>query len=157
MEILEGAPREVWVGDITSSTTLASPPGGSAFALMLVAFRQASPSDMHRVARSLVDQGCRYAVCAGVESADWETAFDDADLETNPNCEPDRFVTTTSHPTESLEEVAAFLLSCTAIDGGEPERFVVATVGAGAPDRSAVRAAVSHAVLALPNQPLQRP
>ena len=156
MEMLEGMPREVWVGDVTSSTALRSPPGGSAFALMLVAFGQASAPDMRRVARSLIDQGCRYAVCAGVDSGDWESAFDDADLQTNPNCEPDRFVTTTSHAAESLEEVATFLFSCTAIDGAEASRFVVATLDGDARDLSAVRAAVSHALMALPNQPLQR-
>jgi hypothetical protein len=139
MEIVEGGGRELWLGEVDASTSMASPPGGSAFALMIVAFRQAPDVEMHRVARALIDQGCRYAVYAGVDSDAWETAFDLAALETNPECEPDRFVTTTSHPTEPLDDVAAFLFSCTAIDGDEPKRFVVAGIGAEGDDRLALR------------------
>jgi hypothetical protein len=156
MEVVEDAGRELWLGEVDSSARLVSPPGGSTFALMLVAFKRASDVEMHRVARALIDQGCRYAVCAGVDSEAWETAFDEADLETNPQCNPDRLVTTTSHAAKPLEDVAAFVFSCTAVDGYEPTRFVVASIGAEADDQLRLRTAVRSALLVLSKNPLGR-
>jgi hypothetical protein len=156
MEILQGAPKEVWFGELEPAATLPSPPAGAPFALMIVAFMKLPADELLRIAAALVDQGCRYAVCAGVDSTEWETAFDDADLQRNPNCEPGRFVMTTSHPSESLDEVASFLLWCTAIEGDLPARFVVATIEANPSDQMSVKEAVGRAREALPNQPLQR-
>jgi hypothetical protein len=77
-------------------------------------------------------------------------------MEKNPDGDASRFVMTTSHRGESLEEASEFLFTCTAIDERTPERFVVLTVGAVTADRAALNETIARIIGALPNPPLQR-
>jgi hypothetical protein len=133
MERLEGTTGiALWLAEISpGDDAVVSPFEGAEFALMLVDFTgDVTPIDRARLARRFVEQGCRYAVCAGTGSDEWETAFDEADLETNPTCSRERFVMTTSHLSESLEEVAWFLLRVTATADFTPVRFLAIGIGA---------------------------
>ena len=147
--------RQVAIGDVPV-TGFASPFAGERFAAMIVAFRSASVAEKERLARSLIHEGCRYAVCAGVDCDEWEAAFDDVDVEENPDGEASRFVMTTCHKGESLDEVAEFRLTCTAIEEKVSERFFVLSVGGEGADREAVKETVARILAALPNTPLQR-
>ena len=117
------------------SVAFVSPFSGAEFAMMVASFEVTAVIEKVRLARSLIGQGCRYAVCAGVDCADWETVFDDVDVEKNPEGEASRFVMTTSHEGESLEEVVEFFLQNTFIQDSRPERFLVLTVGGQTEDR----------------------
>jgi hypothetical protein len=59
-----GENRQVWIGDVPVGE-FTSPFGGSEFAVMIAVFNAGPVVDKIRLARSLIDQGCRYAVCAG--------------------------------------------------------------------------------------------
>lgn len=149
---LDVASKDVWVGDVPVAG-FASPFSGGKFAAMVIAFTAVPAVEKERLARTLIDQGCRYAVCAGVECEDWESAFDDVDIDEIAEGEASRFVLTTSHKGESLNEVADFLFTCAAIEEEVPERFVVLIVGAGATDAAAVNGTVARVLAALPNPP----
>lgn len=155
MDLIGAASRQVWVGDLPGAG-LTMPFAGGKFAAMIAAFAVVPVFEKDRLARSLIDQGCRYAVCAGVDCDDWESAFDDVDVEQNPEDEASRFVMTTSHKGELLDEVVEFLFTCTAIEENVPERFVVLIVGAEGAEREAVRGTVDRVLAALPNPPLRR-
>ena len=150
MNRLDAAFKEVWVGDVPVAG-FASPFAGDEFAAMIAVFTRVPFVEKDRLARSLIHQGCRYAVCAGVECDDWESAFDDVDVEQHPEGEASRFVMTTSHKGEALETVAEFLFMCTAIEKKVPERFVVLLVGAEGAHREAVRETVTRVLASLPN------
>jgi hypothetical protein len=156
MEGLGAETRQVWVAEILPAASFVSPFADGTFAVMVAAFGPAPLEDKRRLARSLVQQGCRVAVCAGADCDEWETVFDDVAVEESPVREASRFVMTTSHKDESLEEVAEFLFTCTAIEGRVPERFVVLTLTAQVTDQQAVRDTIARVLAALPNPPLQR-
>lgn len=70
------------------------------------------PEERSRLARRLIAMGCRYAVCAGETCAQWEHEVDSAfiDLELTETQRQDRFVMTTSHADETLDDVAFFFV-----------------------------------------------
>ena len=135
--------RQVWVGEAPVDG-FSSPFAGAEFAVMVAAFRTAAAVDRVRLARSIVEQGCRYAVCAGTDCDHWEDAFDTVAVERNPDGDASRLVMTTSHRDESLDEVAEFLFTCTFIDDRVPERLVVLTVGGQSGDHEEVKEAVAR-------------
>jgi hypothetical protein len=146
-QLVSEAEREVWVGAVVPTAPVASPFGGAEFALMLADFSGALSEDERiSVARSLIKQGCRYAVCCGPESNVWETLFDKADLEGNPDSAPERLVMTTSHVSEPLDEVAWFFLLNTSTPHFQPRRFLALTVGAQPETFGAVKAGISKAL-----------
>jgi hypothetical protein len=138
--------REVWLGTAVATAQVMSPFAGAEFALMLADFSGALSGERMSLARSLVTQGCRYAVCCGRESDEWETVFDVADLEGNPNCDHDRLVMTTSHGAEPLDDVAWFFLRNTSTPHFQPTRFLALAVGARVEDLQAVQASITRAL-----------
>jgi hypothetical protein len=87
MDRVASGSRQVWVGDMPTLGGFASPFGGAKFAVMVAALEDVPAVDRVHLARSLVEQGCRYAVCFGVNCDKWETVFDDVDVEVNPHGE----------------------------------------------------------------------
>jgi hypothetical protein len=63
-----GADRQVWIGDVPVAG-FTSPFGGREFAVMIAAFTAVPVLDKIRLARSLIDQGCRYAVSRRIPRA----------------------------------------------------------------------------------------
>src|SRR5262245_9073939 len=122
---------------------------------MVAAFEAATVVDKVRLARSLIDQGCRYGVCAGVDCDDCAVVFDAGALEEDAKAEADSCVATCDRG-ESVDQAAEFLFTCTAIEERSPECFMILTVGARAADREAVKGTVARALAALPSPRLQR-
>ncbi len=89
----------------------------------------------------LVASGCRYAVCSGYESWKWDDAIDLAFLDTSADFNPpdEKFVMTSWHDQESLQEVAQFFALNTSFDFFEPAAFVIVAVGDDAGTREAER------------------
>lgn len=97
------------------------------------------------IAKTLLEAGCRYAVCSGKDCDAWHIAVDMAFVETHLN-DPDEVrdsvhVMTTSHDGESPDDVAFFLVLCTNFDDHEFRRYLVLHVGSG-PAKAQVDAAV---------------
>ena len=83
-----------------------------------------------RIVGALIDSGCRYVVCGGVDCEQWH---DDADvafskLEVCSNADVP-FVMTTWHHNESIEDVVFFATCCTNFDGHDFKCLLVLVVG----------------------------
>lgn len=109
-----------------------SPFSGEEFAAMIwVADPTVTDEEQARLSEQLVEQGCRYAVCGGHECSTWDDSIDMAFLETDPDFQPpdEKFVMTTWHEGESVEEVAEFLALNTSFDNFVAKNFFVLFVG----------------------------
>jgi hypothetical protein len=136
--------KDVWLAALSSHERLRSPFAGEKFALMLVHFAgSVSDAEKMSIARHLIAEGCRYAVCAGHQADEWEDAFDQADIEVNPDLEAHRFVMTTSHASEPLEKVAWFFVWNTSAGAFEPRCFLVVTIDATAGDEAQLRSTLA--------------
>ena len=100
--------------------------------------------DRNAISDALVAAGCRYAVCTGIECSLWDDAVDCANIASARNFEPpaDRFVMTSWHDEEPIEEVAEFTMKQTNFDGNEFNNYLVLFVGANAEAKAAVRKAM---------------
>jgi hypothetical protein len=91
----------------------ASPIAGQEYAAWIISndSNQTSP-EAASIARALVASGCRYAVCSGYQCSQWDDAVDFAFLFSSPDLNPpdERFVMTSWHEKESIEEVAVFFV-----------------------------------------------
>jgi hypothetical protein len=139
--------KDVWLGAFSAVDLVVSPFSDEEFALMLVHFDgPVRDSEKMLLARRLVAQRCRYAVCAGRDSGAWEDAFDEADIESNPDCDEDRFVMTTSHGPEVLNEVVRFFIWSTSTPHFQPLRFLVVAVGGSAADVISLRSNIVQVI-----------
>ena len=93
------------------------------------------------IAARVLRAGCRYVACGGVECEKWEASFDEEFVAQTYMLEEAgmdaRHVMTTSHPDESVDEIAFFFAKLTTLDDWEPSEFVLLHAGVG-PDREAV-------------------
>jgi len=104
-------------------------------------------TEEHRsaIARSLLEAGCRYAVCGGQNSEAWHDAVD-AEFVRQHLGDPEEVceavhVMTTRHAGETPDEVAFFFVLCTNFHDHDFAHYLVLHVGAG-PAREQVDAAV---------------
>lgn len=86
----------------------------------------------------LLAAGCRYLVAGGVECSDWHDAMDIAvairEID-DPQEETDKLaVMTTWHEGEAEDDVAFFFVNNTNFEDYVFERFLILSVGPGAPD-----------------------
>ncbi|MFC4668337.1 hypothetical protein ACFO5X_07210 [Seohaeicola nanhaiensis] len=65
----------------------------------------------------LVDTGCAYAMAGGLDCSLWEESIDWANIEQFKDCRipDDRFVITTSHDIETIQEMLTFAKVCAAV------------------------------------------
>ena len=90
---------------------------------------QISPSDQYAVSLALVRFGCRYAVCMGHDCSSWDDSVDYANIEFEPGLTPDKFVMTTWHDDDTVDEIANFFLNCTAYARKTFNNFLVLSIG----------------------------
>ena len=88
-----------------------------------------------QVANKLLEAGCQYAVCGGMNCEAWHDTIDIAFFRRHGE-EPETvqdaaFVMTTWHKDESPDEVAFFFVVNTNFDGHDFSRFLVLHVGDG--------------------------
>ena len=109
-----------------------SPFSGKEYAAMIwVVDTAVVVEEQASLSKQLVEQGCRYAVCAGHECSTWDDSIDIAFLDTDQNFQPpdERFVLTTWHEGESVEDVAEFFVLNTSFDNFVAKNFLVLFVG----------------------------
>jgi hypothetical protein len=102
-------------------------------------------------AKSLLEAGCRYAVCAGINSEAWHDTVDAegvmAQLHGGGDARKPTLVMTTWHDGEQPDDVAHFFVLNTDFDEVDFTRYLVLHVGIG-PERERVDAAVRKFALA---------
>lgn len=87
--------------------------------------------EMEIISNWIISSGCRYAVCAGIHCSEWHDAIDIAYIVSDPNYSPpdSRFIMTSWHTGESLEEIVWFWLVLTNYDDNIFENFLLLTIG----------------------------
>ena len=130
--VARGPDYDVWLDSVDRPFKFHSPFSGDDFVVMLVV-NDITITEGERAALStdIVRQGCRYAVSTGHGCSNWDDALDWAFLETDPSFNPpdDRFVMTTWHENDPLEEVVRFFRWNTAFDDFTPKNFIVIFLG----------------------------
>jgi hypothetical protein len=109
--LLDTSRGDVWVAHLLGSNFFETPWDGAEFALMLVvADEGVSKDDRNAWCSQIVARGCRYAVCTGLGRETWHDTLDESYVASDPNFHPppERFMMTTWHENESLEDVARF-------------------------------------------------
>lgn len=112
--------------------SIRSPWPGQEFALLLVVRApDIAPDEQASLSKQIVDAGCRYAVCAGVDSSSWDDSIDLAVVEANlDGHRPEsKTVMTTWHDSDTLEEVVDFFFGNMAFEDFTPSRRLAVQLG----------------------------
>jgi hypothetical protein len=132
---MEWTPRQFQLDVLERPYDFRSPFAGEQFVVLLWVVDPAVTRDEQwRLSVQLVTQGCRYAVCAGHGCSTWDDSIDWAYLESDPNFNPpdERFVMTTWHEDQSVEEVAEFFAEHTSFADFVAKNYLVLLVGTDA-------------------------
>lgn len=97
-----------------------------------------------RISAQLVAHDCRYMLACGHNATSWDDSVDWAYIESDPDFDPsgDRFVMTTWHDHETLEELILFALTCTNFESHHFHEYLALMIGPGADIESELRTAI---------------
>lgn len=99
-------------------------------ALIYIADENISNEEQESLSNQIVTSGCRYAVCTGYNSSNWDNSIDMADIKRNGGEVLDEnLVLTTWHDNESLEDIVFFFLNNTSFGNFIANRLIVLLVG----------------------------
>ena len=132
IRVLQNSIGDVWFDVISRPYSFATPFEGSDYALLLVINdTNISEEEQSNLSDKLVATGCRYAVCTGHECSSWDDSIDYAFIFTDSNFNPpdEKFVMTTWHTDEEIEDVINFFRWGTNFDDFVPSKFLVLFVG----------------------------
>ncbi|MGH9949707.1 MAG: DUF7684 family protein [Pyrinomonadaceae bacterium] len=145
--VLKDSDLELWFGEIFRPDDFFSPFKGAEYVVLLVVIRNDVTNDEQKnLSELLVATGCRCAVCFGYECSSWDDSIDYASILSDPNFEPpeERFIMTTWHDYETIEDVVEFFRLNTVFDDFVPERFLVLFFGHSAELESRTRRALDY-------------
>jgi len=87
-------------------------------------------AERRSVAAEVIAHNCKYAVCCGFGSDEWEEAIDWAALEADDFSDnPKHFLMTTSHVDESIDDAIHFWWNNTSYENYESTNFAILVVG----------------------------
>ena len=100
---------------LPTDTPVIIPPEMTQFKCLILIERDVSEDYRHEVSKTLVEASCLYTLAWGRNCTLWDDSVDWAFLEhyNHKNVPEEKFVTTTFHPNETLEEVIEFAKDCT--------------------------------------------
>ena len=123
---------DLWLNHLDRPFSFSTPFEGQEFALLLVVADPAiTDDDREAICKEIIRLGCRYAVCTGDECSRWHDFIDMAYVESDPEFSPpeERFVMTTWHEDEPLEDVVEFFRVCTTSGYFMPQHYLVSLIG----------------------------
>ena len=141
--VFDDGATEVWSTHLVPGVEFTSPRPKRDFAALIVVFDPSVARDSQAaISERIVRDGCRYAVCTGHACSTWDTSVDAAYLAQDANWSPpeDRFVMTTSHQDESLEEAIEHFHMRTAFNHFVPTLFLAIIIGGSTAEYQSVRA-----------------
>jgi hypothetical protein len=115
-----------------------------------------SPHELTALSGALVASGVRYAVCGGVDCKTWHDAVDLAFIQLDLHGEEydSRFVMTSWHTDEPVDDVAFFFVLNTNFDTHDFTQFLVLQLGADRMTEHQLRESVrKHAMMAADEEP----
>jgi hypothetical protein len=149
--ILEHQGRTFVQGQISDRSEFTPPFGARPYVCLIWdADGALALAERQAVADAIIASNCRYVVCGGAQCEAWHDAMDEAFLAQNLEGEEyeERFVMTSWHAGEPVDEVAFFFVHCTVAEDEPDTKFLVLQVG-GAWDtterlQAAIRAEATH-------------
>ncbi|MFO0937639.1 MAG: hypothetical protein U0798_14125 [Gemmataceae bacterium] len=123
---------DLWMDQVDRPYLFTSPFVGEDFALLLiVATPNITNDERAAVSQEIVRQGCHYAVCTGDQCSLWDDSIDFAFLATDKDFSPrtERFIMTTWHDEEPLDEVVHSFRWNTIFDNFVPQHYLVLILG----------------------------
>jgi hypothetical protein len=107
----------------------------------VVADAKITNDERDALSKEIVRQGCRYAVCTGFQCSKWDDSIDTAFIATDPNFSPpeERFIMTTWHENDPIEDVSNFFRWNTTFENFSPQHYLVILVGGDAETAHIVR------------------
>jgi hypothetical protein len=132
LQITKTDEYDLWFSQTDRPLLFSTPFGGRDFALLLIiADPGITDDERDAVSKEVVRQGCRYALCTGHRCSRWDDSIDLAFLATSPDFSPpdEKFVMTTWHEGEPLEDVAHYFRSNTVFDEFIPQHYLVLILG----------------------------
>lgn len=109
------------------------PPVSDAYALLIaVTANDITAEEQSVISDMIIASGARYVAAWGHKCSAWDDSIDQAYIETDPNFSPpdDRFVMTTWHENETIEDAFEFLWMCGTIDDKYPVSVCAFIIGA---------------------------
>ena len=102
---------------VTPDAPISVPAHLGRYKCLLLIERSVAETLRNEVGLMLVDTGCAYAMAWGLDCSLWEDSIDWANIEQFKDCRipDDRFVITTSHDTETIQDVLWFAKVCAAV------------------------------------------
>lgn len=100
---------------LPTDTPVPIPPEMTAFKCLILIEREVGENYRHDVSKSLIEAGCLYSLAWGQDCTLWDDSVDWAFLERHnyEDVPEEKFVMTTFHSNETLEEVIEFTKRCT--------------------------------------------
>ena len=147
LQITKTVDFDLWIGKIKRPFTFSAPFGGQDFALLLVVADATITNDERdALSEEIVQQGCRYAVCTGSQCSKWDDSIDIAFIASDPNFSPpeERFIMTTWHENESMEDISDFFRWNTAFDSFVPRHYLAIIIGGDTENAQHVRSAIDR-------------
>jgi hypothetical protein len=110
--------------------------------LLVISDPAVSPNAQRQLSSAIVRTGCRYALAFGVACSTWDDSIDLASIEAH--VPDDRFIMTTWHEKEPIEDVVDFWWWNTVFDDFVPERFGVFHIGSDSELERRIEGRIRH-------------
>jgi hypothetical protein len=133
---------EIWFQLLERPYDFYSPFGGEDYVCLLgINDQHVTDDERHTLSAALVKTGCRYACCIGFDCSQWDTSIDIAYLETDKDYDPseERFVMTTWHEDEPMEDTVNFFLNCTQFDDYVFSKRIIMFIGQNEEKKQEIR------------------
>jgi len=135
--------RQITIEVLPHDAGSLDPPFEDDYALLLViASPRVSGEQRDRITSDIVRSRCRYALTFGHDCERWHDGIDETCV--GDGTAGGRFLMTTWHDDEPIEEVVDFLWYNTACEDFEPERLAVVLIGADDELEKALRNRLSY-------------
>lgn len=131
-QISKNADGNLWICVLERPFEFFSPFPDQEYALLLISVAtDTTHTEKDNLTRKIVETRCRYAVCTGHACELWHDYIDEAFVDSAPNFDPpnSRFVMTTWHEDEPVEDVVEFFRWNTVFEDFIPKNFLVLFVG----------------------------
>lgn len=136
---------EVWLRlqntsiELLLATDVTRMPSSSDFGLLILQFGETiAPEERLRWVDQIADSHCSVVCAWGSGGTRWDDDVDHAIVTQNLDRGVDRFVMTTWHDNDSLEEVLTYFLHTASAGETRPERYAILLLGANGEQRHEV-------------------
>lgn len=104
---------------------------GPFVAIVVACDSSITPEQQANLSAQLVAVDCRYMLAWGANASSWDDSVDMAFIRTDPNFDPpsDRFVMTTWHDNETIQDVVWFALTNTTFDSHDFRDYLALMIG----------------------------